>query len=171
MKVSFFDLMAQTQKADGYCTQTALDQAIGYQLSGGFSGRCRLKQVPVPRPEVCSIRPPKRGEPLEFNHLGRFFADQGFQIFGILPNLATHVDSLMRTLERNHQCIVINRLGYKIRGFQLKAFYRQIHVTMPGDHVDFGFRILFLNVLQQLNAVHTRHFDIGHDDRRFLISI
>ena len=43
----------------------------------------------------------------------------------------------------------------------------QFHISVAGNHDDFGVRIFFLDFLQEFYTVHTRHFDIGQNNLRF----
>jgi len=101
-----------------------------------------------------------------FYQLRRFFLHQDFKIFGVFPELLTHKNFFMGPVQGNFENIIVNRFGDKINRLILEAFNRQVHVTMTGNHNDFGIGIFVLYFSEELDTVHSRHFNVGQNDGR-----
>jgi hypothetical protein len=72
----------------------------------------------------------------------------------------------MGPAQGNFENIIVYGFGDEINGAVFEALYRQVHITVAGNHNDFGIGIFVFYFAQQFNAVHHRHFNIGQDDGR-----
>ncbi len=108
-------------------------------------------------------------QPFSFHQPGGLFAYQVFQILGVSPQLRTHADTIVGPLEGNLQDIVVDGLGDEIGGLQLQALDSQIHVSVAGEHDHFRVRAFGLDLLEQVDAVHDGHLDVGENDGRAVL--
>ena len=109
-------------------------------------------------------------QPFGFHQPGGLFAYQVFQIFGIGPQLRAHADAIVGPLQGNLQDIVVDGFGDEIGGFQLQALDGQIHVSVAGEHDHFRVRAFRLDLLEQVDAVHEGHLDVGENDGGAVLS-
>ena len=82
----------------------------------------------------------------------------------VFLQFAAHQDFVPHALQGDIQRIHIYGFGDKISGLVLQALNRQLHIPVPGDHNHFGLGVASLDLLQQFDAVHNWHLDVGNHD-------
>ena len=75
---------------------------------------------------------------------------------------------LLQRVARHHRKVVrVERLGDVIEGAVLEGAHGRFHRSVPGHHDHAGVELLGANLLQQLDAIHTRHADVGDHQVEF----
>ena len=80
--------------------------------------------------------------------------------------LALLLVDLREPFEQPLQLVRIERLGEVVLGAGLDRLDRGVHRSLRGQENDLDVRNVGLQRLQQLNAAHARHHQIGDDNRR-----
>ncbi len=84
--------------------------------------------------------------------------------------MAAHADLVAGTLERDGQHIIVDGLSDKIDRLQLETLNGQFHVAVSRQHNHFCFGRFLFDPLEQFDAVHDRHFDVGDDNGWLMLS-
>ena len=81
----------------------------------------------------------------------------------LLPDPATQRTCLNRPAQRHDEVIPVDRLLDEVIGPTAERVYHQVVLGVPGDHQGGRVGPARPDLGQQLEAVHPRHLDVGHD--------
>ncbi len=104
------------------------------------------------------------GHPLGRQKPLGLFGHEGLEVFGVGPDLLPHPDPVPGPFQCYFEGLVVDRLGDEIGGIPLEAFYRQVHVSMAGDHDHLGVGGPGFDFFQEVDPVHAGHLDVGQDN-------
>ena len=91
---------------------------------------------------------------------GRFVGD----LLDPLPFPAVELDLLERLLDVDFQLGEMERLGEVVVGAMLHRLDGGLDAAVGGEHDGFELRLTFLELLQELDAVHARHVQVEQGD-------
>ena len=89
-------------------------------------------------------------------------AELSDQLFPQLAVLLQEPGVLQGVLHPVEQLLGLERLGQHVVGPLAERLDRHLHRRIGGDHDHRDRRVLGLDLLQHLKAVHPRHLDVGH---------